>query len=32
MKEKAYKIAVNPKYEEYHKGLTSMVYIFLITR
>ena len=32
MKQKAYKIVVNPKYDGYKKGLTNMVYIFLITR
>ena len=28
LRDKAFKIAKDPKYDEYHRGLTSMVYIF----
>ena len=28
LRDKAFNIAKNPKYDEYHRGLASMVYIF----
>ena len=30
LRDKAFNIAKNPKYDEYQKGLASMVYIFLM--
>ena len=30
LRDKAFNIAKNPKYDEYQRGLTSMVYKFLI--
>ena len=30
LRDKAFKIAKNPKYDDYQRGLTSMIYKFLI--
>ena len=32
LRDKAFNIAKNPKYDEYERGLTSIVYTFLIKR
>ena len=32
LKERAYEIAINPKYDEYQRELASMVYTFLIRK